>query len=86
MRRSPLIRDLLELAWVVLFLDVITLLAGVLVSGYVGPPALLLAAAFAALVTLTMATAAGANLLVIGVLRLRDRRYRARAISSKTSP
>jgi hypothetical protein len=86
MRRSPLVQDLMELAWVVLFLDIITLLTGTLVSGYVGRPALLLAVAFAALVTLTMAAAAGANLLVIGALRLRDRRYRAEAIPSKTSP
>ncbi|WP_420125572.1 hypothetical protein [Longimicrobium sp.] len=86
MRSSPLIHDLLELAWVVLFLNLITLLTGVLVSGYVGRPALLLAVAFAALITLTMATAAAANLLMIGVLRLRDRRRRAEASLSKTSP
>lgn len=86
MRRSPLILDLLELAWVVLFLDVITLLTGVLVAGYVGRPALLLAAAFTALITLTMGVAAGANLLVIGALRLRGRRRRVQAIPSKTSP
>lgn len=85
MRRSPLLHDLLELAWVVLFLDGITLLTGVLVAGYVGRMALLLAAAFAVLVTLTMAVAAAANLLVIWALRLRDgRRRRAQAISSIT--
>lgn len=86
MRRSPLIHDLLELAWVVLFLVLITLLTGVLISGYVGRLALLLAVAFAALIVLTMAGVTVANLLVIGVLRLRDRGRRAKASLRKTSP
>lgn len=76
--------DLLELAWGVLFLDLISLLSGALVARYVGREALLLAAAFAALVTATMTAAASANLLVIGALRLRDRGRRARAISRMT--
>jgi hypothetical protein len=85
MRRSPLIHDLLELAWVVLFVDLITLLTGALISAYMGRTALLLAVAFAALVTLTMATTAAANLLVIAALGVRDRRRRAQASLSKTS-
>lgn len=83
MRTSPLAHDLAELAWVVLLMDVIVLLAGSLAAVYVGRPALLLAGAFAALVTLTMAALAIANLLLIGALRLRD--GRAKALRSTVS-
>jgi hypothetical protein len=85
MRRSPLMHDLLELAWVVLFLAGITLLTGALVARYTGALAVRLSVGFAVLITLTMALLAGANLLVIGVLRLRDRRRRAEAITSTIS-
>lgn len=85
MRRSPLMQDLLELAWVVLFLDVITLLTGALAAGYVGRLAWLLAVAFAVLITLTMAVLVAANLLLIAGLRLRARRRRAESINRTIS-
>lgn len=77
MRTSRLAHDLTELAWVVLLIDVIVLLTGSLIATYIGRMALVLSGAFAALITLTMATLALANLLLIGALRLRDRRAKA---------
>lgn len=77
MRTSPLAHDLTELAWVVLLIDVIVLLTGLLIATYVGRMALLLAGVFAVLITLAMAMLAFANLLLIGALRLRDRRANA---------
>lgn len=84
--RRPLREDVKELAWALLLIDVIVLLTGALLAAYVGRPALLLATALALLVTVTVAVIAGANLLVIGALRLRDRRGRAEGISRRTSP
>lgn len=86
MRRSPLREDLKELAWALLLIDVIVLLTGTLLAAYVGRPALLLATALALVVTATVMAIAGANLLVIAALRLRDRRGRAEGISRWTPP
>jgi hypothetical protein len=85
-RRSPLLHDVTELAWAVLLIDVIVLLTGALVAAYAGRPAMLLAAAFALVVTVTMAALAAVNLLLIAVLRPRDCRGRAEGLSRSTSP
>jgi uncharacterized membrane protein YhiD involved in acid resistance len=69
MRRSALRQDLKELAWAVLLVDVVIGLAAALLASYMGPrTALLIGAGFAAFVTVTVATVAVGNLLVIAMV------------------
>ena len=63
MRRSPLLHDVTELAWVVLLIDVIVLLTGLLIATYVGRPALLLAGAFAGALGASVSHSLGVGVL-----------------------